>query len=266
MLWVVRVAQLVCGRCLSLLINLNVLSFVLRLVFFAFMDFVLLPEIFEWQDNLFVVFLHYFHLFSVLSFSVLKNKFPEKTMASHTEIRASLSSIGDSAPSSDLSESIGSDCYQRNIDWPQTSAHMSDLHKDNSNFNVDLQTPSDSTNGILSDAERAQIESFFNSLGTEVSSMIEWPLFYRREKYAWCTRNYSLFSERVLKWKLWNRDAWAMTHSRRMSSPVERMWNVCFVRNRFETSDDSENRNCLSILNDSTMISFWECVHRKITF
>lgn len=84
-------------------------------------------------------------------------------MTSHTEIRASLSSIGESTPSSDMSESIGSDSYQRHNDW----THSTTTKMQQDDFNGDLQNVDFS--GILSDTERAQIESFFNSLGTEVN-------------------------------------------------------------------------------------------------
>lgn len=84
-------------------------------------------------------------------------------MTSHTEIRASLSSIGESTPSSDMSESIGSDSYHRHNDWSQS--HAPKMQQDD--FNGDLQNVD--LSGILSEAERAQIESFFSSLGTEVN-------------------------------------------------------------------------------------------------
>lgn len=86
-------------------------------------------------------------------------------MTSHTEIRASLSSIGESTPSSDVSESIGSDSYHRNSDW--THRATAKMHRDDLSADI----PAADFSGILSEAERVQIESFFSSLGTEVSAL-----------------------------------------------------------------------------------------------
>lgn len=92
-------------------------------------------------------------------------------MSAHTKIRARLSSIGDSAPPSDSSEGSASESFEHGIDWTQQS--KTQMHTNDSLFlsgsDPELHSLSPDNSGILSDIERAQVESFFSGLGTEVS-------------------------------------------------------------------------------------------------
>lgn len=103
-------------------------------------------------------------------------------MSAHTKIRTRLSSIGDSAPPSDSSEGSASESFEHGIDWTQQS--KTQMHTSNSLFlsgsDPELHSLSPDNSGILSDIERAQVESFFSGLGTEVSLSV---LSLRRRRY-----------------------------------------------------------------------------------
>lgn len=99
--------------------------------------------------------------------------------------RQRLGSVGDSAPPSDSSEGSGSETFEIVPDWAldtsSTAASSTHHHPDggsNGNglfINADdgeqnLDSMSLENSGILTETERAQVESFFSGLGTEVSS------------------------------------------------------------------------------------------------
>ncbi|GAB0098458.1 uncharacterized protein DMENIID0001_141950 [Sergentomyia squamirostris] len=87
-------------------------------------------------------------------------------------VRHRLGSVGDSAPPSDSSErSDGSEICEANQDWSIDQSEAA-LRRVNGLFissdaNGDDSIGSDSS-GILSDGEKAQVESFFSGLGTEI--------------------------------------------------------------------------------------------------
>lgn len=98
--------------------------------------------------------------------------------------RQRLGSVGDSAPPSDSSEGSGSETFEIVPDWAldtsSTAASSTHHHPDggsNNNglfINADdgeqnLDSMSLENSGILTETERAQVESFFSGLGTEVS-------------------------------------------------------------------------------------------------
>lgn len=93
-------------------------------------------------------------------------------MSAHTKIRSRLSSIGDSAPPSDSSEGSASESFEHGIDWPQNNKSEI-INANNGIFlnspDTELHSLSPDNSGVLTDIERAQVESFFSGLGTEVS-------------------------------------------------------------------------------------------------
>lgn len=81
------------------------------------------------------------------------------------KIRSRLSSIGDSsAPPSESSD--------EGVDWNQP-AHQTNIVVNDSIYTAssdsDMQSLSPDNGGALAESERAQVESFFSGLGTEVS-------------------------------------------------------------------------------------------------
>lgn len=93
---------------------------------------------------------------------------------SHTT-RQRLGSVGDSAPPSDSSEGSGSETFEIVPEWALDSATHNAQH--NALFiNADSEINQDSlsleNSGVLTDIERAQVESFFSGLGTEVSTLV----------------------------------------------------------------------------------------------
>lgn len=115
--------------------------------------------------------------------------------------RQRLGSVGDSAPPSDSSEGSGSETFEIVPDWAldtsSTAASSTHHHPDgNSNglfINADdgeqnLDSMSLENSGILTETERAQVESFFSGLGTEVSS----------KRYIRCVCVFSLFVIKLL--------------------------------------------------------------------
>lgn len=119
-------------------------------------------------------------------------------MSAHTKIRGRLSSIGDSAPPSDSSEGSASESFEHGIDWTQQT--KSQMHTNDSLFlsgsDPELHSLSPDNSGILSDIERAQVESFFSGLGTEVSS--EWNDLKKRPETGWWVRRV-LFRREILR-------------------------------------------------------------------
>lgn len=92
-------------------------------------------------------------------------------MSAHTKIRSRLSSVGDSAPPSESSDGSGSEAFEQGIEhWHQpnqTQLMTNDsLYTASSDSDMHSLSPD---NGALNDAERAQVESFFSGLGTDVS-------------------------------------------------------------------------------------------------
>jgi hypothetical protein len=83
--------------------------------------------------------------------------------------RARLGSLSDNSPaSSDISE--GSETYELAPDWQldNGSQHINGLFI-NSDNELRQDSLSIDSNGMLTDGERGQVESFFSGLGTEVS-------------------------------------------------------------------------------------------------
>jgi hypothetical protein len=83
--------------------------------------------------------------------------------------RTRLGSLSDnSPPSSDISE--GSETYEHTPDW-QLDNGSQNINGLFINADNDLRQDSLSidSNGMLTDIERGQVESFFSGLGTEVS-------------------------------------------------------------------------------------------------
>lgn len=115
-------------------------------------------------------------------------------MSAHTKIRGRLSSIGDSAPPSDSSEGSASESFEHGIDWTQQT--KTQMHTNDSLFlsgsDSELHSLSPDNSGILSDTERAQVESFFSGLGTEVR-VSERKLDESTQVCLdeWCERNFS---------------------------------------------------------------------------
>lgn len=89
-------------------------------------------------------------------------------MTTHTKTRARLGSVGDSSvPPSDSSEGSGSETFENSHEWTgQTQLHPNDIIL---NGELEMHSLSPENSGVLNDVERAQIESFFSGLGTEVS-------------------------------------------------------------------------------------------------
>lgn len=92
-----------------------------------------------------------------------------------SHVRRRLGSVGDSAPPSDSSE--GSEICEAAQDWsidPESGDHQANLalRRVNGLFIHADSNPDDSigsdNSGILGDSEKAQVESFFSGLGTEV--------------------------------------------------------------------------------------------------
>jgi hypothetical protein len=87
--------------------------------------------------------------------------------------RRRLNSLSDnSTPSSDISE--GSETYEASgHDWQLDSQNAHSLIVDNLDLHLDnLSLDTNSAIPEITDNERAQIESFFSGLGTEVSFKI----------------------------------------------------------------------------------------------
>ena len=86
--------------------------------------------------------------------------------------RQRLNSLSDnSTPSSDISE--GSESYDvSGHEWQLDSQNSHSLIVDNLDLHLDsLSLDTNSAINEISDSERAQIESFFSGLGTEVSGL-----------------------------------------------------------------------------------------------
>ena len=83
--------------------------------------------------------------------------------------RRSLNSLSDnSSPSSDASE--GSETYEAsNHEWQLDSQNSNSLIVDNIDLRFDSLSLDTNSVAEVTDTERAQIESFFSGLGTEVS-------------------------------------------------------------------------------------------------
>lgn len=94
-------------------------------------------------------------------------------MSAHTKIRTRLSSVGDSAPPSDSSEGSGSESFENVPEWTldknQNPTNALFISSDN-DLNHHSLSPDNS--GALTDNERAQVESFFSGLGTEVTKIM----------------------------------------------------------------------------------------------
>lgn len=92
-------------------------------------------------------------------------------MSVNIKIRTRLSSVGDSAPPSESSDGSASETFEQGIDWHQTAQAQimatDSLYTGSSDS--DMHSLSPDNGGSLSDIERAQVESFFSGLGTEVS-------------------------------------------------------------------------------------------------
>lgn len=88
-------------------------------------------------------------------------------MSTQPKVRARLSSVGDSSvPPSDSSEGSGSETFENSHEWTgQAQLHPNDIIL---NADLEMHSLSPENSGILNDVERAQIESFFSGLGTEV--------------------------------------------------------------------------------------------------
>lgn len=93
------------------------------------------------------------------------------SMSVHIKIRSRLSSVGDSAPPSESSDGSASETFEQGCDWNHTSRTQimanDSLYTGSSDSDVHSLSPDNG--GSLSDMERAQVESFFSGLGTEVS-------------------------------------------------------------------------------------------------
>lgn len=94
-------------------------------------------------------------------------------MSAHTKIRSRLSSIGDSAPPSDSSEGSGSESFENVPEWTlDKNQNPTDVLYITNTTDMNNHSANLDNSGILNDNERAQVESFFSGLGTEVSTMI----------------------------------------------------------------------------------------------
>ena len=84
--------------------------------------------------------------------------------------RRRLNSLSDnSTPSSDISEG-SEDCRSSTNEWNYESQNAHSLIVDNLDLRLDSLSLENSSVSEISDNERAQIESFFSGLGTEVST------------------------------------------------------------------------------------------------
>lgn len=94
-------------------------------------------------------------------------------MAHHLP-RQRLNSLSDnSTPSSDISE--GSETYEASgHEWQLDSNNAHSLIVDNLDLRLDSLSLDTNSIAEISDNERAQIESFFSGLGTEVSTRWCW--------------------------------------------------------------------------------------------
>lgn len=92
-------------------------------------------------------------------------------------MRRRLGSMSDhSAPSSDASEGASEISDSVTHDWNIESTHqVKDLFLMNSQSENDQSDSDDTTidSGIINEQERAQIESFFSGLGTEVRGFVK---------------------------------------------------------------------------------------------
>lgn len=127
-------------------------------------------------------------------------------MSAHTKIRARLSSIGDSAPPSDLSEGSGSETFEIVPEWSLDKSHNTNESLYISSDN-ELHSLSPDNSGILSDNERAQVESFFAGLGTEVRTLAA--LLFSRFLFI---RRFLRFCSSIssIQWLFWS---FANTHT-----------------------------------------------------
>lgn len=111
-------------------------------------------------------------------------------MSAHTKVRSRLSSIGDSVPPSDSSEGSGSESFENVPDWTMDkSPSTPDALFISSNSDMNHHSLSPDNSGVLTDNERAQVESFFSGLGTEVIAIF----YYFQMMKCWniesCTLN-----------------------------------------------------------------------------
>lgn len=92
--------------------------------------------------------------------------------------RRRLNSLSDnSTPSSDISE--GSETYEASgHDWQLGSQNSHSLIVDNLDLRLDSLSLDTNSIAEITDNERAQIESFFSGLGTEVSTAFDWSLCF----------------------------------------------------------------------------------------
>lgn len=81
--------------------------------------------------------------------------------------RRRLGSVGDSAPPSDSSEGTASETCEINPDWTSLDGQQPSSNGLFINSDAD-DTLSIENSSVLSTAERAQVESFFSGLGTEI--------------------------------------------------------------------------------------------------
>lgn len=86
---------------------------------------------------------------------------------SHTT-RQRLGSVGDSVPPSDSSEGSGSETFEIVPDWSLNASQPTNGLFINTDAEISHDSLSLENSGILTDNERAQVESFFSGLGTEV--------------------------------------------------------------------------------------------------
>lgn len=104
-------------------------------------------------------------------------------MSVNIKIRTRLSSVGDSAPPSESSDGSASETFEQGaIDWHQTNQTHQIMATDSlytGSTDSDMHSLSPDNGGSLSDIERAQVESFFSGLGTDVSIKIPFLFFFR---------------------------------------------------------------------------------------
>ena len=97
--------------------------------------------------------------------------------------RRRLNSLSDnSTPSSDISEG-SEDCRSSTNEWNYESQNAHSLIVDNLDLRLDSLSLENSSVSEINDNERAQIESFFSGLGTEVSTDIQSKQNYFSRKY-----------------------------------------------------------------------------------
>lgn len=92
-------------------------------------------------------------------------------MMPHMPQRRRLGSVGDSAPPSESSEGTASETCEINQDWSSSSANHHHHHPTNGlfiNSDADDTISIETSSTLLTDNERAQVESFFSGLGTEI--------------------------------------------------------------------------------------------------